>query len=826
MKRNKASRRGDRNPFIERNKDTNISNSLVRGKAALEEAENHIKIFDEYLRKNSSQGLSCAPSGSPEKNLHFRENETLESDELLSKCDGGSDKPYICPHNCSVEALTKGDQYTMEIDLISQMMKQDIHRKRRDENMHSDYSNFSKTLLSSRMNKPRNFSFDTNRKKSKRKVQFDPRELSVAKRAVVKESIMAETHAMKEAEMKRQSEFQARPLPNGNLVKNDPYALTKAARGKISQTHHTGRDPKKNTRLDASSILNKSYVLNNKRLSPKKSPSIKGDDRKIRLDASFILDEDHVHELDRISPKSKNNVTRRNVLLNDSLYNEITDVVEKEVGKESDYNHDEQVILRYSKAEEEEKEIICLHQQISKLQAELNLKRMQCVQALEEIEMQGPIEKSSEQPESPEEQKMFDVGECFHQKGLESPVRKVNNEENITPSKSLRSNTSLYDRHNDWLKMREAKRKCAKEREDQELVKDVTGKPNLHGAQKSWIKAKQQHDGLLEILKSKNEHLKAEKQEKDRLIREKQNEEIERLKAMTARKNKASKSGIDGKKQSLYVDKLSRPQSSRMKGTDLKNNVLNREHTTRSTNEDNAEEKKEGDSVQKCNDETEGISFADMDDKEFSKMIKKLKAKARKGNRTNFDTAIAQSGNEFIEENKNQIDSNDSSCVNESNLAKIGSGNSDFTSSLAQAKLYAEINEMNTKVNPKKNENKRDKGSEKGDKGDTMITSGAFLPYQRYEYGEIAFFDRSSSIDKGRFRVRDAREYHADSLRRIAVPFDTPSSCEGVMFLVGKRKDEEDDKEEVVTILFDRSLFEEIEAVKWWKQNRDQIIFI
>ena len=39
-------------------------------------------------------------------------------------------------------------------------------------------------------------------------------------------------------------------------------------------------------------------------------------------------------------------------------------------------------------------------------------------------------------------------------------------------------------------------------------------------------------------------------------------------------------------------------------------------------------------------------------------------------------------------------------------------------------------------------------------------------PYQKYESGECDFFDRSSSAEKGRFRVRDARNFAPESMRR------------------------------------------------------------
>ena len=99
------------------------------------------------------------------------------------------------------------------------------------------------------------------------------------------------------------------------------------------------------------------------------------------------------------------------------------------------------------------------------------------------------------------------------------------------------------------------------------------------------------------------------------------------------------------------------------------------------------------------------------------------------------------------------------------------------------------------------------------------------------------FFDpASSSATKGRYRVNDARDFDAKTLR-----FENNATDAGVSYLVGKKTknvwtnagkmlkgqsidtNEEDvfsDEEKVVTILFDRSVFSEEQAKLWWERNK------
>lgn len=92
-------------------------------------------------------------------------------------------------------------------------------------------------------------------------------------------------------------------------------------------------------------------------------------------------------------------------------------------------------------------------------------------------------------------------------------------------------------------------------------------------------------------------------------------------------------------------------------------------------------------------------------------------------------------------------------------------------------------------------------------------------PYEKFERGQGAFFDRSSSEDKGRFRVRDARDYDPSSMRR------KEDSDRGISLLVGQKQGAGDGSpEQAITILFDRKFFDEDMAESWWKENRHRFL--
>lgn len=79
------------------------------------------------------------------------------------------------------------------------------------------------------------------------------------------------------------------------------------------------------------------------------------------------------------------------------------------------------------------------------------------------------------------------------------------------------------------------------------------------------------------------------------------------------------------------------------------------------------------------------------------------------------------------------------------------------------------------------------------------------------------FFDRATSTaDKGRYRVRDARDFLPESISRKV---DEP----GVTVLVG-REASAPNRQLAITVMFDRGKFNEEEAADWWKLNEKRFL--
>jgi hypothetical protein len=92
-------------------------------------------------------------------------------------------------------------------------------------------------------------------------------------------------------------------------------------------------------------------------------------------------------------------------------------------------------------------------------------------------------------------------------------------------------------------------------------------------------------------------------------------------------------------------------------------------------------------------------------------------------------------------------------------------------------------------------------------------------PYEKFERNQVEFFDKSSSAEKGRFRVRDAREFAPETMRR------KEDADRGVMLLVGRKVGQQDvEHEECITILFDKAQFSESNAIEWWQKNRHRFV--
>ncbi|CAH0366076.1 unnamed protein product [Pelagomonas calceolata] len=83
------------------------------------------------------------------------------------------------------------------------------------------------------------------------------------------------------------------------------------------------------------------------------------------------------------------------------------------------------------------------------------------------------------------------------------------------------------------------------------------------------------------------------------------------------------------------------------------------------------------------------------------------------------------------------------------------------------------------------------------------------------EEDDVGFFDPTSSEERGRKRVRDARLFEPSSMRRAVAE-------DGVVLLLGELA-EHPRTEHVICVLFDRSKFSERAALQWWREGGREV---
>ena len=227
-------------------------------------------------------------------------------------------------------------------------------------------------------------------------------------------------------------------------------------------------------------------------------------------------------------------------------------------------------------------------------------------------------------------------------------------------------------------------------------------------------------------------------------------------------------------------------------------------------------------------------SFADMNDREFSNVMRRLGIKSvpttggkkKKKKPSAVSLSLATLDSETASKLPIETYLGTSSPTSNENrppakVPPVGGGR--FVSSEAQANLFKKITDQkaalvaNKMEGPLRSTSTHTDLSNKGTSFAPIPVADHSLsrseeesvlsckePYQQYEAGQAPFFDKSSSDDRGRFRVLDASSFDRNSMRRIVGP--DSDADDGVMLLVGGKWDEKGNqrKEYAITILFDR----------------------
>ena len=595
-----------------------VHESIQRGRAALVEAEDHIQKFEEYLQSTATgQGIedgedSMVLDVGPDDDYWINAEEKMNSscclDEILDTID-----PII-------SALSNTETLSGTTDCVGQSMRDGEAKMEREEINSSVRINGDFALNEFSKNRLLHGTEPAAIAKPRSRRLFDPKNSSAARRAVVKELCVA-SDCKKELK-----QFKARPLPGGREVNNDPYALTQAARGKLNQrTVVDGDDALDDT--FASSRLDASAILGN--------------------DASITTPPGNAHSNNVLQNKHKKS----------RISKEIYSVTTKFVAKD---------FVDECSSEESSSDlqgVLGLHQEIARLQAELKIRRKQCIETIHSLEdetqcssindigIPALLNQLGNKAGSDERDLMQnsarDCETSFQLEDIVNTCDPLPADAKTTDNNDANENAhkrSLYMRQKAWLDKAERKKREAKEREEYDRVKDVTGKPNLNRAKASWSKAKEEHDGLVKVAREREAMIKREKTAKEKQHHVEQRKEAEDMQTLAKEHAKSAKKGIDRQMQAEYVDKLSQP-TYRLKVEHPPTKKPNNADVDSQQNDQEQVVKE----IRKIGREEEGakygtepehkitVSFADMDDHEFAKMIKTIQARAKKETRKPFD---------------------------------------------------------------------------------------------------------------------------------------------------------------------------------------------
>eukprot|EP00562_Extubocellulus_spinifer_P025756 CAMPEP_0178666686 /NCGR_PEP_ID=MMETSP0698-20121128/30624_1 /TAXON_ID=265572 /ORGANISM="Extubocellulus spinifer, Strain CCMP396" /LENGTH=916 /DNA_ID=CAMNT_0020310093 /DNA_START=501 /DNA_END=3248 /DNA_ORIENTATION=+ len=457
---------------------------------------------------------------------------------------------------------------------------------------------------------------------------------------------------------------------------------------------------------------------------------------------------------------------------------------------------------------------------------------------------------------------------------------------------------SLYRRQEKWVSALEKKLDDARLEKADEIMSNITGKPRLVSTGDSWQKAKAAHDAAARRAREDYERKMKAEDSREAIISE-QKLQVTRQGEREAAKTKQEinkQTIVDKKRQIEYAERLARPRRivatspsmssvQKQQGNETGKGYDGMEFGTweglsctstsslplHNPSGGSAGSPEASDSSSAPGQQSHNTkSFADMDDKEFANVMRRLgiksvprakgvAAKKKNGPASSSKRSRWHRGDPM---NKMPLDSyygtptkshsdKGSSSGARANPSTKSKPKGRYLSSDAQASLLKKMTKLmdaksgttgskplkiTAAVKPPIDKNRDGAAvgitpytddtttcppvcsANKDGKPSPVVPVAASIdqtfmePYERYEAGQTPFFDVSSSDERGRFRVRDASSFIPDSMRRMVGSHS--DTDDGIMFLVG-RKNGVGEGECAITILFDRKKFSEDDAIDW-----------
>lgn len=664
---------------------------------------------------------------------------------------------------------------------------------------------------------------------------FDPDTMNAARRAANKKAKRDKVAAAAEEEARKLKSFKALPLPGGLEVKHDIFAPTQSFQGKhLSTVEKLVRQNTKRGEFNDSSSMSLGGFGSNSVVTSRTSHD------------NSLTSCEFENEADRHRASQVRNEKRMKK-------RQLLEAVNRTIMKDMGMPLGDDTSTAYSVHSETDcvEDPAKIRQQIARLETKLKQKKIQRSATLNdivEIDLNSMFSRLISVDADDDAKRIIDHLKrraCGHivdgvlMEDFQHDLQDISDND----EKSIASKTNLFRRQEAWAKQREQKRSDARSRIEADAMSDVTWRPQIVHAEQSWMKAKTAHDEALQRVLKAEQRKHQEREERDRVINELKAKEMEELGRQAKSNSKTVKSESEKEDQMKRLEKLARPRQFKEdpsvgKRDDITELAADCTTVSRGKHSKLAPKaniflpsKPSGNTMDRSMGNAPipnafiglskytGKRFSDMNDKEFAKIvnhISKMASKKVKG--IPIPPSMVTEDELIIGDPEHVFDVENSDTAHQrQGVEEEWRGNA-FVSSSAQHQLIrqAEVSaRSSTKSRFKLASFQRPQVSLQPPESDE--------PYKLYERSESNFFDKETSTDeKGRFRVRDARGFLPETMRKIS--YQAKAGEEGVTLLVGKRNTGVGDEELVITAIFDLFHFDEQSASQWWNSYRGRFI--
>ena len=823
-----------------------ISPMITEKKACDANNESEIILRNlNQVEKNQGTGnsIDLTPDGDVEKAIKYLKTLKINSRKKVpSPLEFTNDNDEIVLQGEKNAFDSEKSQNSSEKNIdYGTKMNQMLRKRCNDDIVMEQPSSFKKKLRQTSVTKP----------------LFDPSQLLGAKRAAINAAKREQEIVAAKAYAEAKSIFKARPLPGGIWVHNDPYKPTQAALGKNKTKNDDTAENDSHIDFDetGSPIFMKKYQGESKVIQFSKESETNLIYGKITKFDLIYLRKLFFLQIEKTNPSLlmdfnheahscfENKIeTQKQVLIDTSL-----DDKGNKDDDEGEYNTFYRTVAKLgTRIQHRKKYLQSLEQKLKKAQS-FNLDELTCTRIM-----------GSKTATKEDKKSNLNIHKSYHKFHIsgenEINISDAHNQQQecsvIIKTNKTKDNSLVYRRQEKWLNKVHNNRAEAQAKKEMILLEGLTGKPEIHDAEKSWEKAKAAHAAVIQRIQEESNNRQSAKEMRAQQLHEQKLAAYNAVKVHNAKKIKSSKnSNVNKVKQKEVMEKLSHPRNN----TTHNHNCDVNDRVQKRKDEENDEiDRREANIIEevgkkkknRVNKNTQNDSpcskstpssptfparFDDMNDKEFALMMKKLGVTTSNPSRGNQRAGNAKPKIENIS-SKERILKLIQHVEQKLQTAIPKDASKDKTMEPLEKQIPASDSKQDT--TSFSFENNITMGGELNCNDDIDNLENDLEPYEKYEAGKVPFYDRSSSSDKGRFRVRDVRDFVPSSMKRKPfVPFcdgnenQNRDDSSGITLLIGKKDSSMACHNElVITIIFEKTKYTEASARKWWRENRARFV--